>query len=444
MAVFLSYAHEDAERVEDLRRDLEDLVGQVWLDRSLTGGQLWWEEILAQLRSCSLFVLAVSEDSLRSEACLAEVSYAVALQRPFLAVHIDESDLSAAPENVRRTHVVAFQTRNPDNVKALAKAVFKAGDAGPLPAVLPEIPPIPRSYRDRFADLFRPDMTMDEQVSVFALLKFDIDNGTNQREATELLRRMYERPDLSWKVRQSIEAVLSGSVPDVNATPSGPASTSSLGPSVRNPDVWDPPRSVESAAPSHTEDPLPQGLEPHSQVADASAASPIQPVPVAGQRSSTGLIAAELIGTVGALVVGNMARAQFDAQDWFFDCYNKYPYCDHVSGGDLLVGRLSQFLIIGAMLACVACVVLRGRKQTIAAAVAALLAAAAVIGTVITWAMVPSENLGKTDSKGYTAMRYDHGGIAVRLVLGFALCIAVVSVAAAIHSRHAQKAPLRS
>ena len=180
MAVFLSYAHEDAERVDDLRRDLEDLVGQVWLDRSLTGGQLWWDEILVQLRGCRLVVLAVSQDSLRSEACLAEVSYAVALQRPLLAVHIDESDLSAAPEHVRRTHVVDFRTRNPDSVKALAKAVFSIGDAGPLPAVLPEIPPIPRSYRDRFADLFRPDMTLDEQVSLFALLKFDIENGTNQ------------------------------------------------------------------------------------------------------------------------------------------------------------------------------------------------------------------------------------------------------------------------
>ena len=252
MAVFLSYAHEDAERVDDLRRDLEDLVGQVWLDRSLTGGQLWWDEILVQLRGCRLVVLAVSQDSLRSEACLAEVSYAVALKRPLLAVHIDESDLSAAPEHVRRTHVVDFRTRNPDSVKALAKAVFSIGDAGPLPAVLPEIPPMPRSYRDRFADLFRPDMTLDEQVSLFALLKFDIENGTNQREATELLRRMYDRPDLSWKVRQSIDSVLSGSTPTV------PAPTSPLHPSASNSDVWSPPRSVDAARTSSPEEPRPQ------------------------------------------------------------------------------------------------------------------------------------------------------------------------------------------
>ena len=424
MAVFLSYAHEDVEHVDDLRRDLEDLVGQVWQDRSLTGGQLWWDEILAQLRTCNLVVLAVSQASLRSEACLAEVRYAVALQRPLLAVHIDEFDLSAAPEEVRRTHVVAYQTRNPDSVKALAKAVFSIGDAGPLPEILPEIPPMPRSYQDRFADLFRPDMTLDEQVSLFALLKFDIENGTNQSEATELLRRMYDRPDLSWKVRQSIDAVLSGSVSDVPTTAPVPSSTSPNRPSVSNSDVWSPPRSVDSAGTSSP---------------DTGASGPTQQVPATPPRRSTGLIALELIGTGGALILGNMARKQFDGQDWFFDCYDEDPDCEYTSGGDLLVGRLSQFLIIGAMIACVACVVLRGRQQFVAAVVAAVLAAAAAIGTGITWALVPSENLGKRDSDGDTAQRYVHGGVTVRLVLGLALCVAVVAVAAAIHSRQAPK-----
>ena len=56
------------------------------------------------------------------------------------------------------------------------------------------------------------------------------------------------------------------------------------------------------------------------------------------------LIAMELIGTGGAFIVGNIAPSkQFDGQHWFFDCYDKYPSCEYVSGGDLLVGRLSRF-----------------------------------------------------------------------------------------------------
>ena len=54
---------------------------------------------------------------------------------------------------------------------------------GPLPAVLPAPPPIPLSYRDRFATLFGPAMTMEDQVATFARLKLDIDNGANEDEA---------------------------------------------------------------------------------------------------------------------------------------------------------------------------------------------------------------------------------------------------------------------
>ena len=84
MTIFLSYAHQDAPKIDVLSRDLDDLVGTVWLDKSLSGGQLWWDEILRQIRECRLFVLAVSRHSLRSEACLAESAYATALDRPFL------------------------------------------------------------------------------------------------------------------------------------------------------------------------------------------------------------------------------------------------------------------------------------------------------------------------------------------------------------------------
>ncbi|HEY4607619.1 MAG TPA: toll/interleukin-1 receptor domain-containing protein, partial [Ilumatobacteraceae bacterium] len=86
MTLFLSYAHQDLDVVTSLRRDLEDLGQTVWLDESLHGGQIWWEEILRQVRQCNGFVLAVSATSLASEACLAEWEYAVDLARPFLPV----------------------------------------------------------------------------------------------------------------------------------------------------------------------------------------------------------------------------------------------------------------------------------------------------------------------------------------------------------------------
>jgi hypothetical protein len=220
MAVFSSYAHEDDAEVALLQGELEELVGPVWLDRALTGGQVWWEEILTQLRQCDLFVLALSPHSLKSQACLAELHHVVALHRPFLAVRISATELVAAPAALRRTQVIDFMRRDADSARALARAVLRVDQPGPLPEPLPEPPPMPLSYRDRFAGVFRSTLSVDEQLSLFARLKFDIDIGTNVLEATELLRRLHERPDLSWKIHHDISVALAaGGGPTGSASP---------------------------------------------------------------------------------------------------------------------------------------------------------------------------------------------------------------------------------
>ena len=204
MVVFLSYSHQDIERATALRRELEELTGSVWFDRGLTGGQVWWNEILTQLRGCHLFVLALSENSLRSEACLAELTYAVALRRPLLAVRVEAIELSAAPESVRRTQVIDFIASTVDSTRALAKAVLQVEHPDPLPDPLPDPPPMPLSYRDRFAAVFAPTLTLDEQVSLVARLRFDLENRRNVDDAKALLRSLYERADLAWKLRDEI------------------------------------------------------------------------------------------------------------------------------------------------------------------------------------------------------------------------------------------------
>ena len=209
MAVFLSHAHHDGNSVVVLREELDRLVDQVWFDRGLTGGQVWWDEILSQLRRCKLFVLALSDSSVQSQACMAELDYVISLGRPWLAVRVDDTELVRAPEAIRRTQVIDFVSRDADSVRALAKAVLRAPAPGPLPELLSEPPPMPLSYRDRFAEIFAATLSMDQQVSLFARLKFDIENGNNEQEAFALLRSLCERDDLSWKLHQDISTVLS-------------------------------------------------------------------------------------------------------------------------------------------------------------------------------------------------------------------------------------------
>ncbi len=208
MAVFLSYARQDTGPVEPLRRDLEDLIGSVWIDSRLTGGQDWWNEILGQIRDCQLFVMAVSSHSLHSEACRAEAAYANALGRPFLAVRTDNVDLIGAPDAVRRTQVVDYRPGNSTSVKGLAKALMACEKPGPLPVVMPAPPPPPMSYRDRFAGLFTDHLDTDKQVEYLVRLRIDLENAQTSAEAFDLVGVLYAHPDLSWKVRKDIDRLL--------------------------------------------------------------------------------------------------------------------------------------------------------------------------------------------------------------------------------------------
>ena len=74
--VFVSYARQDGDRATQLITDLGQLSDRVWFDSHVTGGQRWWDTILDQIQSCTLFVLAVSTESLQSEWCRLEAEWA--------------------------------------------------------------------------------------------------------------------------------------------------------------------------------------------------------------------------------------------------------------------------------------------------------------------------------------------------------------------------------
>ena len=208
MTVFLSYAHQDADVVNALRQNLQDMGHSVWIDETLYGGQMWWDEILLQIRQCHVFVLAVSRNTLVSEACLAEAEYAAAVLRNFVPVRIDDVDMTAAPKLLRSTQHIDFKVNDAASVIAIAKALNSAPASVALPDPLPPAPQTPQSYRDRYAALLATEpLSLDDQLNYFVRLTVDIDTA-NSEEALQLLRVLHERQDLSWKVRQRIDKFL--------------------------------------------------------------------------------------------------------------------------------------------------------------------------------------------------------------------------------------------
>ena len=111
MATFVSYARQDRELVSGLKVDLERLGRDVWIDEKLRGGQEWWDEILAAIRACELFVWTVSPASVKSTACKAELTYASDLGRPVLPIMIKPVAIGLTPQRVANSQIVDYTTR---------------------------------------------------------------------------------------------------------------------------------------------------------------------------------------------------------------------------------------------------------------------------------------------------------------------------------------------
>lgn len=122
--IFLSYSRDDQEPTLHLAKDLKDLGHVVWLDQELTGGQAWWDQILARIRAADLFVFVLSSASLYSTACQREYGYAAELRRPILPVLVrDGLSLNVLPPVLSQVQFVDFRQRHVEAIIALSRAL---------------------------------------------------------------------------------------------------------------------------------------------------------------------------------------------------------------------------------------------------------------------------------------------------------------------------------
>lgn len=211
MSVFVSYARKDQPAVERLRTDIERCRRAVWFDREVTGGHLWWSAILEQIRGCEAFVFALSPDSVKSRACLAELEYARQLGRPILPIMVRDVNISWAPRAVADTQVIDYRNRDADSVFALRDALDLLPAPPPLPFQLPPEPEIPTSYLDKIIDQLNLDeLSLKAQTDLFVQLRARMDDEDERPDVRPLLVRLRGRADLAQSLVPDIDRVLAG------------------------------------------------------------------------------------------------------------------------------------------------------------------------------------------------------------------------------------------
>jgi hypothetical protein len=206
MRVFISYARQDQAAVEALNADLERARVQVWMDEELIGGESWWDTILEQIRSCELYIFALSPNSLGSRACKAELDYAIALSRPLLPVLIRDVAIQLAHPAIARTQMVDYRKRSMESLFALMAVVANRPPAPPLPNPLPAAPTTPMSYMNEFRELVEaPDLTYQKQAHLLLDLKGYLDRDEERDIALQLVRGLRQRRDISYSIAREID-----------------------------------------------------------------------------------------------------------------------------------------------------------------------------------------------------------------------------------------------
>jgi hypothetical protein len=227
--LFVSHASQDRAAIDRLLAVLRRADQQVWLDDELAGGEAWWETILKNIRGCGVFIVALSNNSLASKPCQAELRYAQALRRPIFPVRIGPID------SVRVTPLAATQVldyRNPTediDTQVIAAVQNQREQAGPLPSPLPEAPEVPFAYLMRLATtLSTPELGPSEQAQLVSELRNRLDEDYHdpsaRRDIIQLMYLLRDRPDVTWRTRNDIDTLLAANDTALS-TPAGGLAT---------------------------------------------------------------------------------------------------------------------------------------------------------------------------------------------------------------------------
>jgi len=91
--IFISYAHRDSAEVFKEISKLNDAGYHVWYDEGIEASSEWPEEIANAVIGCAVFLVFISPRSTASVNCRNEINLALNEDKPFLAVHVEESAL---------------------------------------------------------------------------------------------------------------------------------------------------------------------------------------------------------------------------------------------------------------------------------------------------------------------------------------------------------------
>lgn len=107
--IFVSYSRVDRTITEELASRLRRTYGHehVWFDENLRAGQDWWDEIVAQIDQCDVFLLLISPESLDSKYCMLELEEARKRRKHIIPVLVRAR--TNVPPHIKNLHMIKME-----------------------------------------------------------------------------------------------------------------------------------------------------------------------------------------------------------------------------------------------------------------------------------------------------------------------------------------------
>ncbi len=216
--IFISYSRHDADAAKSIVADLGDLKHDAWYDQELSGGQAWWDQILANIRDCDYFLFILSQSSLDSVACQREFTYAAELNCPILPLLVgDNIAFNLLPPALSQIQILDYRKRNDDPKIAIISLVNSLNSLparSPLPTPLPTPPEVPLSYLGKLALKLSDErgLSREEQSQLVMDLKAAFRDPATHNDARVLMKRLGQHPEVLASIAREIDDMLNASV----------------------------------------------------------------------------------------------------------------------------------------------------------------------------------------------------------------------------------------
>ncbi len=223
MKLFVSYSQDNKGSVYELVEKLKNKAEYyVWIDRELSGGQLWWDTVLDHIDECECFVPILTPHYTASDYCTAELNYALELKKTILPLVLKPCELPESLRAIPRTDISALSLDDTflRTTRALAKIetdLLKRGYAAQVKASRPPVPVVKGAAPENAYELFaEAEKAAENDVAKAEILFQKVIEGDPQglgvvsAERLVQVRRRHDRATVYTSIVRLVEAGLIG------------------------------------------------------------------------------------------------------------------------------------------------------------------------------------------------------------------------------------------